>query len=235
VLDLSRFATLSFDCYGTLIDWETGIIQAMRQVLDLHSVALTDEQILDAFSRFESVAQQPPYSSYREVLTEVLERTGEEHDFRPSQDDLVHFSSSVADWPDFPDSAGALARLKRHYRLAVITNCDDDLFAASNMKLSVEFDVIVTAQQARCYKPDLTPFRIAFERIDGAPGSLLHVAQSMFHDHEPAKRLGLTTVWINRRHDRTGPGADPPAEATANLVFPDLASFAGAVETAFSR
>jgi 2-haloacid dehalogenase len=130
------------------------------------------------------------------------------------------------DWPAFPDSAAALATLRRRFALAVITNCDDDLFAASNRRLGVDFDIVVTAQQVGSYKPSVRNFEVAFERIDRPRDRILHVAQSLFHDHVPAKALGLTTCWINRRHDRPGGGATPPAEAAPDLEFPSMAAFA---------
>jgi 2-haloacid dehalogenase len=226
VFDFNSFDYLSFDVYGTLIDWESGIVAALRPILERHGLDWDDDRILDAFAGTESVAQQPPYKSYRDVLTSVLKQIGEYHGFDPEPHDLAAFSGSVPDWPAFPDSAEALQTLAKHFSLAVITNCDDDLFAASNRKLGVEFDVIMTAERAQVYKPDLRPFHLTIERIGGDASRLLHVAQSMFHDHEPAKKLGLTTVWINRRHDKPGLGATPPASAVPDLELPDLASLA---------
>jgi 2-haloacid dehalogenase len=224
--DVSQFDVLSFDVYGTLIDWETGIVTALRPILERYSLHWENDQILDAFAATESIAQQPPYSTYCEVLADVLRQIGEANGFNPEPDDLAAFAGSVPDWPAFSDSAESLAVLKQHASLAVITNCDDDLFAESNRKLGVEFDFIVTAEQARVYKPDLHPFYLMIERIGGDSRRLLHVAQSMFHDHEPAKKLGLTTVWINRRHDKPGLGATPPAQAVPDLELPDLRSLA---------
>lgn len=221
-MNFHSFNYMSFDVHGTLIDWETGIVQSLRPILRNHNLEWSDNQILEAFARNESIVQQPPYLTYRAVLSGVLERIGEQNDFHPTPDDLQSFSSSVPDWPAFPDSAESLRLLKERYRLGVITNCDDDLFAASNQKLGVEFDFIVTAEQARAYKPNRRPFELAFERIGGDRTKLLHVAQSMFHDHEPAKSLGLTTVWINRRHGKPGLGATPAASALPDLEVPDL-------------
>ena len=138
------------------------------------------------------------------------------------------FGGSVVDWPAFPDSRAALARLKERFRLGVLTNCDDDLFAASNQRLGVEFDWIVTAQQVGSYKPSEANFQALFDRLAIPRERILHVAQSLFHDHAPAKRLGLTTVWIDRRHDRPGAGATPTAKAIPDATFPDMASFAAA-------
>jgi 2-haloacid dehalogenase len=228
MIDLNRFEVMSFDCYGTLIDWETGIVQALEPILRSHGLELTDDEILTAFAAYESKAQAPPYSTYREVLSEVLERIGRQYGFNPTPDDLFSFSTSVVDWPAFPDSKAALTALKQRYKLAIITNCDDDLFAESNRKLGVEFDWIVTAEQVGSYKPDERNFHVAFERLGLPRERILHVAQSLYHDHVTAKRLGLTTVWIDRRGDRQGSGATPVANATPDEVFPDMAAFAAA-------
>ena len=144
----------------------------------------------------------------------------------PTDEEVATFASSVGDWPAFPDSAEALAALQRRFKLAVITNCDDDLFAASNRRLGVTFDWIVTAQQVGSYKPSHRNFEAAFERIDRPRDRILHVAQSLYHDHVPARELGLSSVWINRRGDRPGSGATPAAEASPDATFPDMASFA---------
>ena len=140
--------------------------------------------------------------------------------------ELTTFGGSVAGWPAFADSAAALARLRDRFRLGVITNCDDDLFAASNRRLGVTFDWIVTAQQVRRYKPHVRAFEAAFQEIGLPPRRLLHVAQSLYHDHVPAKALGLTTVWVDRRRGRAGSGATPLASAQPDLTVPDLATLA---------
>jgi 2-haloacid dehalogenase len=165
---------------------------------------------------------------YRDVLGSGLSGVASELGFEPSPEELAEFGGSVADWPAFPDSADALARLKRRYRLGVITNCDDDLFAASNEKLGVEFDWVVTAQEVGAYKPSEEGFHAAFDRIGLPRERILHVAQSLFHDHVTAKRLGLTTVWIDRRGAREGSGATPDAEAAPDATFPGMAAFAAA-------
>jgi 2-haloacid dehalogenase len=225
-IDYTNVDALTFDCYGTLIDWEAGLTDAFRPVLAAHGLATDPDDVLARYARHEAEAEAGPYRTYREVLAGGLRGVAGELGFSPSDDELAAFSASVADWPAFPDSAAALARLKRRFRLGVITNCDDDLFAASNRRLSVEFDWIVTAQQVGSYKPDEANFRFAFERLDLPRDRIVHVAQSLFHDHVPAKRLGLTTVWIDRRHDRPGSGATPPAHASPDATFPDMASFA---------
>jgi len=143
------------------------------------------------------------------------------------EDEAAAFGGSVGEWPAFADSPAALTRLARRFRLAVITNCDDDLFADSNRRLGVTFDWVITAQQVGAYKPSRRNFEVAFERIGVPRERILHVAQSLFHDHVPAKELGMTTAWIDRRHDRPGSGATPPASAVPDVVSPDMATFAG--------
>jgi 2-haloacid dehalogenase len=225
-LDLDAFDVLTFDCYGTLIDWERGLLAAMRRVLDAHGVQATDDDLLERYARQEAGLEDGPYLRYREVLARGLAGVAGELGVTPTSEELATFGGSVADWPAFPDSAAALGRLKARYTLVVITNCDDDLFAASNRQLDVEFDHVITAEQAGSYKPNHRNFAIAFERINEPRERILHVAQSLFHDHVPAKALGLSTVWVNRRHDQPGSGATPPAEVTPDLVVADVATLA---------
>lgn len=220
------FDVLTFDCYGTLIDWETGIATALREALPTLADR-SDDDLVTTFAKYESDAEVP-YQSYRDVLAQCVRAVAAEHGLEVSDEAATRFGGSVADWPAFPDSAEALARLKTRYKLAVITNCDTDLFAASNRRLGVEFDSITTAQMAGSYKPDLNNFHVAFSNLGVPPERILHVAQSLFHDHVPAKELGMTTVWIDRRHDREGFGATPPATATPDARFNDMRSFADA-------
>ncbi len=224
-LDFARIDALTFDCYGTLIDWEAGILAGLRQVLDAHGVAAPDDDLLESFATAEADLEAGPYRRYRDVLGESLQRVARVHGVETTSDEMDAFGGSVGNWPAFPDSASALARLKTRYRLGVITNCDDDLFAHSNRRLGVTFDWVVTAQQVGAYKPDPHNFETALERLGLPRERVLHVAQSLFHDHVPAKRLGLATAWIDRRRGRPGFGATPPAEATPDLVAPDMATF----------
>lgn len=230
-LDYSAFDALTFDCYGTLIDWETGIVAALRPTLAANEVNPGDDELLEAFGRTEATAEAGPYRPYREVLASCFREICSEYGIEPGDDAAGAFGGSVADWPAFPDSTAALRLLKTRFRLGVITNCDTDLFAASNARLGVEFDWVVTAQSVGSYKPDPRNFEAAFAAIAqaGIPRErILHVAQSLFHDHVAAKRFGLSTVWIDRRQGRAGAGATPPASATPDANFPDMASFAAA-------
>jgi 2-haloacid dehalogenase len=230
-LDFGAFDALTFDCYGTLIDWEAGILAGLRAALDPLGVRASDEELLEHFAVVEAAHEAGPYRHYREILGACLRELGEAYGVESGPSALAAFGGSVADWPAFPDSEGALVRLKRRFQLGILTNCDDDLFAASNRRLGVEFDWIVTAQQAGGYKPRIENFELLFERLAMPRERVLHVAQSLFHDHVPAKSLGLSTVWIDRRHDREGSGATPPADATPDARFPDMASFAAAATT----
>ena len=235
-IDFTAYDALTFDCYGTLIDWETGILNGLRPVLAAHGIERDDEALLEAYARHEAALEAGPYLIYRDVLAGSLRNLGEELGFTPSDEERQAFSGSVVDWPAFDDSADALRQLKKRFRLGVITNCDDDLFAASNRRLGVEFDWIITAQQAESYKPALRGFELAFERVDVPRERILHVAQSLFHDHVPAKQLGMTTVWIDRRAGREGFGATPPANAQPDLTLPDMRGFADlATATAAQR
>jgi 2-haloacid dehalogenase len=221
-VDPAAFDVLTFDCYGTLIDWETGIVAALRRAA---SWPCTDEELLERFGTHEAEAEAGPYRPYREVLAAAARGIARDLDVELS-DAAAAFGSSVGDWPPFADSPEALRRLAARYRLGVVTNCDQDLFAASNRRLGVRFDWVITAERVRSYKPNPRHFEVALQEIGLPKERVLHVAQSLFHDHVPAKRLGLSTVWIDRRAGRTGSGATPPAEAEPDAVFPSLAAFA---------
>jgi 2-haloacid dehalogenase len=223
-LDLSRFDALTFDCYGTLIDWESGILAGLRPVVERSGVRVPDDVLLETYAGHEARIEAGPYLRYREVLALALRGVGADLGAEVTDEDAAAFGGSVVDWPAFPDSAEALATLHARYRLGVLTNCDDDLFAGSSRRLGDPFDMVVTAQQAGAYKPSLHGFALVFERIGVPRDRILHVAQSLFHDHVPAKSLGLATVWVDRRHGRDGSGATPPAVATPDLVVPDMAT-----------
>ncbi len=227
-LDLSTVEVLTFDCYGTLIDWETGILTALRRAgSGLNDVA--DDHLLEAFARQEARLESGPWLPYRTVLEQSCDATCADFGVSPSATARASFGGSVADWPAFPDSKAAMTRLGQRFELGVITNCDDDLFALSNAKLGEPFRWIVTAEQAQSYKPSKRNFELALERIGRPREQVLHVAQSLYHDHAPAQALGWRTAWIDRRHGQAGFGATPPATATPDLVAPDMATFAGMV------
>jgi 2-haloacid dehalogenase len=230
-IDLDRFDALTFDCYGTLIDWEAGLLAAFAPIVAAHDVVVGDEELLERYAAHEARLQAGPFMRYRDLLAEALHGVGSELGFSPSDEEAARFGGSVVDWPAFPDSHDALTRLQARFRLGVLTNCDDDLFAASNQRLGVDFEWVVTAQQVGSYKPSEANFGALFARLeaDGVGRErILHVAQSRYHDHAPAKRLGMTTVWIDRRHARPGSGATPVADARPDATFPSMAAFAEA-------
>jgi 2-haloacid dehalogenase len=226
VIDFHAIDALTFDCYGTLIDWETGLLGALEPVLRAHGVTQHGNAVLELYARHEARLEAGPYAGYRHVLAGCLQGIGHDLGFTPTEAELDGFARSPAGWPAFQDSAAALARLHGRFPLGVITNCDDDLFASSQRRLRIEFDWVVTAQQVRSYKPALSVFEHALRRIGVAREHILHVAQSIFHDVVPARELGLRTVWVKRRQDRQGFGATPPATATPDLTVPDLRTLA---------
>ncbi|MEW5796210.1 MAG: haloacid dehalogenase type II [Candidatus Zixiibacteriota bacterium] len=224
MLRYNQFEVLSFDCYGTLVDWETGILLAVKPVLRVHGVTVPDDTILETYAAIESDIEAGPYQSYRNVLRQAMAKMCERFGFEAGDSEHIVIANSLTGWPPFEDTISALKALKNRYRLAIISNVDDELFEGTNRRLGVDFDHIVTAAQAGAYKPSLHVFDFALKRIGCPAERLLHVAQSLYHDHAPAKKLGLSTVWIDRRHDRPGSGATPEAVATPDATFSDLAS-----------
>lgn len=225
-MDFSRFSTISFDCYGTLIEWEAGILPAIRALLGRHHCPQPDATILELYGEFEAEAESGPYQSYRKVLESVVERFGKRLGFQPAASDLRVLHESVPSWPPFPDTTSAVQQLRKHYKLAVISNIDDDLFASTRKHLGVEFDAVITAQQAQSYKPSINNFRLALQELSVSPDRLLHVGQSIYHDVVPAQSLGIATVWVNRRSARPGVGAVRPAVGKPDLEVPDLQTLA---------
>ncbi len=226
MLNFDKYKVLTFDCYGTLIDWETGILNALQPVLIAHNIKVRQDDALELFGELEAAREHGAFKPYREILQDVLADMGARLEFKPTAEQLRAFGGSVEHWPVFPDSADALAQLKRRYKLVILSNVDDDLFAFSAKKLGVAFDDVITAQQCQSYKPSLNNFFIAKQRVGVAQDEWLHVAQSLFHDIAPAKQMGLDTVWVNRRWDKQGGGATPPTEATPDVEVKSLAALA---------
>lgn len=224
-MDFSRFQTISFDCYGTLINWEAGILPALRSVLANHVQTLPDAQILELYGEFEFEAEST-YQNYRKVLEAVVRRFGEQFGFQPSALEVRSLHESLQQWPPFDDTVAALKKLHQKYKLAIISNTDDDLFAETQKLLQVKFDYVITAQQAKSYKPSLNNFKLALERIGTGPDRLLHAAQSVYHDVIPGQSMGIATVWVNRKSARPGVGAVRKADAKPDLEVPDLATLA---------
>lgn len=231
---LRDFDVLTFDCYGTLIDWESGIATALMPLVARAGITADRDAVLGTFAR-EEVTQQTetPDMAYSDVLTAVHGRLARV--WGVAADDAVdrRFGASVPDWPAFPDTAGALAYLKRHFRLIILSNVDRASFAGSLPRLGVAFDAVYTAQDIGSYKPDPRNFRYLLDRLaeQAIPSSrVLHVAQSLFHDHAPANTAGLASAWIDRRHDQTGWGATaaPPDGVRWDLRFRSLEELAEA-------
>jgi 2-haloacid dehalogenase len=220
-LQPDRYRTLSFDCYGTLIDWENGILGFLQPLLDSYDVHVIDEWILQFFSQREP-EEEAKGGRYRDVLTRVLESFGTRLAFIPGADVLSAFADSIEYWQPFDDTVPALRRLQRKYQMAVISNIDDDLFELTRRRLGIRFDHVITAQQVGAYKPDRQMFDAALNMLEGP---VLHVAQSRYHDIAPALELGLDAVWINRG----GPSAAKDVEVTPSATFENLQALADAL------
>ncbi len=225
-MDFRRFTTISFDCYGTLIDWESGILPVLRRLLALHDQSLADAALLELYGEFEAEAESGRYQNYRDVLQSVVLAFARRLNFEATPAEIRSLHESVPSWPPFPDTVAALHQLKRRFKLAVISNIDDDLFAATRNHLDVEFDAIITAQQAQSYKPSSRNFELALRTLALPPERLLHAGQSIYHDVVPAQSLGISAVWVNRKSARPGIGAVRAATGKPDLEVPDVATLA---------
>jgi 2-haloacid dehalogenase len=228
--ELTRYKALTFDCYGTLIDWESGILQALAPLRRAAERQFSDNDVLERYARAESRVQAREYKRYRAVLKEVALEMAEFLKVGPGPRDDNAIADSIGTWEPFPDTVDALGTLGNHYRLAIVSNIDDELFELSAKHLEVPFDFVITSEQVGSYKPSHNNFNRAVERTGLPKDRILHVAQSLYHDIKPASEIGLATVWVNRRKGRAGSGATHPAEATPTLEVPDLATLARLVE-----
>jgi 2-haloacid dehalogenase len=237
-MKLTDFRVLTFDCYGTLIDWESGIFQALQPLLGRGGIRLDREAALAEFARHESAQEhETPGMIYSDLLAAVHARLAAAWGIPATAADHAEFGRSVPEWPAFPDSAASLQYLKRFYKLVILSNVDRESFKGSNRRLQVEFDAIYTAQDIGSYKPDLRNFHHMLERLAAtgiAKGDILHTAQSLFHDHAPAKQVGLASAWIDRRHAAQGWGATmpPPSGTSYDFRFDSLADMVKAHEAA---
>lgn len=222
-MKLTDFKALSFDCYGTLIDWETGMVEALTPLTSKVDKQLSRDEILEAHARHESSQQsQTPNKVYRDLLPIVYRRLAEEWRVSVSWDECYSYGQSVKNWPAFPDSANALQYLTKHYKLIILSNVDNESFVGSHKKLNVEFDAIYTAEDVGSYKPSDKNFDYMLDKLKTLgieKGDILHTAESMFHDHVPANRYGLASCWIYRRHDKDGYGATMPPENAPKYDF----------------
>lgn len=231
---LSDFKVLTFDCYGTLIDWETGMIAALEPLTSKVTPAPSRNTILEAHARAESMQQRfTPAKNYREILATVYKRLADEWQVPVTWEECQTYGRSVGDWPAFPDTAEALAYLKKHYKLVILSNVDNASFALSNRRLGVAFDAIYAAEDIGTYKPDPRNFEYMLEnlaRLGLGKKDILHTAESMFHDHGPANKVGLASAWIYRRHADEGFGAtmNPGAMPRVDFKFTSMAELAKA-------
>lgn len=219
---LTEKEVLTFDCYGTLIDWETGIIQAFRPIFEAQGLSIHEDDILERYGKEEARAEAGSYQPYTQILATAMQGVCAQFKIPPTSDVVDQFVNSIANWPAFSDTPEALKALQQRFKLVVVSNIDDELFALSQVKLGVTFNDVITAQQVKSYKPALAHFQVALQRINLPLDRILHVAQSLFHDHVPAKQMGLQTVWVNRRTGKSGSGATPAAQAMPDLEVPDL-------------
>jgi 2-haloacid dehalogenase len=236
---LAEFEVLSFDCYGTLIDWETGLWDALQPLLMANRTdEVTREGALGAIAELESAQQaETPRMLYSQILENVHRGLAKRYGLKTSIELDRAYGASVPHWPAFPDSADALRRLKRRYKLVILSNVHREGFAASNRKLGVEFDAVYTAEDIGSYKPDPRNFEHMIERLNrdlGAPSSaVLHTAQSLFHDHVQARAFGIANAWIDRQRLAEGGGWGATAEVAerpqVDFRFPTLAAMAGSL------
>jgi 2-haloacid dehalogenase len=228
MLDFNPFQILTFDCYGTLINWEEGILRCLHRILAAHGKDTDDATTLQLYGDFEAHAEDGAYRRYRDVLQSVVQRFGEQLGFAPTEQEVKSLPESLPLWKPWPDTVSALSELQRRFRLAIVSNVDDDLFAATQPQLGVEFDQVITAEQAQAYKPSLKIFELALSRVGVPAHRVLHVGQSLYHDVLPAQSLGLATVWVKRPSARKGVGAVKAAEARPDLQVSSLAELAAA-------
>jgi len=231
-MKLSDFKILTFDTYGTLIDWESGIYNALEPLLDKVPVKLHRDEVLELFAEFEMQQQaETPSQVYSSLLADVARSIAKKWQIKISEEEAYTFGRSVKHWPAFDDSIETLNYLRRHYLMATVTNCDRISYMGSNARLEIEWDAIYTAQDIGFYKPNLRNFEYMFERarrdLGVLPHEILHVAQSLTHDMVPATSMGMTKVWINRRHNQEGLGATAPpqGEYTIEWEFNSMADF----------
>jgi 2-haloalkanoic acid dehalogenase type II len=231
---LADFKVLTFDCYGTLVDWERGMFEAIAPLAARAKKPLSRDAVLEAHARHESAQQiATPAMRYSELLAVVYKRLAEEWGVAAAWEECLAYGNSIKDWPAFPDSAEALAYLRQHYKLAILSNVDNASFAHSNTKLAVAFDAVYTAQDIGSYKPAARNFDYMLEKLAGlgiAKSEILHTAESLFHDHAPANKHGLASCWIHRRHAQQGFGAtlNPGAIPRHSFRFESLADFVAA-------
>jgi putative hydrolase of the HAD superfamily len=242
-MNFGEFRVLTFDCYGTLIDWETGILAVLRPWAGRAGISASDAELLGAFGEAESAAEHDlPTALYPDVLRATHARIAKHFGAsigKSAPADLEAadlLGKSVGDWPAFSDTSDALKRLQRRFKLIVVSNVDRESFARTQKKLGIIFDAVVTAEEVGAYKPDAKMFRRALEvakEFGAAPENILHVAQSLYHDHVPATSFGLKTVWVKRPSKRGEFGAarEPGVDVQPDLVVHSMQELADVIES----
>ena len=226
MVDFDDFRVITFDCYGTLIDWETGILGWLRPMLERQGLSVDDQLLLETYAQAESEIEAGPYKRYREVLAEVVRRFGRRFKFETSAAEQAALADSIQGWEPFPDTNDALRRLKTKYKLGIISNIDDELFAWSSAKMGDVFDFVITAQQVGSYKPSRRNFEAALKRIGLPKAQMLHAAESLYHDIAPTREMGIRNVWVHRRAGKEGFGATKAAVAKPDVKVKSLRELA---------
>lgn len=230
MLDFEKYGALTFDCYGTLIDWEAGIAGALQSVMRAHGRRVSDAELMELYAEVEREGKSGEYRRYREVLRATVRGICTRLRIAPSRSEVECLADSLGDWQPFDDTVDALERLKTRYRLCIVSNVDDDLFAGTARTLGVDFDYIVTAEQVGSYKPSHNNFAMAIERMGIPKERVLHVAESVKLDIEAAKSFGMDAVWVNRHAglEREGSASGNPSsgDSGADLEVPDLKTLA---------
>lgn len=225
IVDLRRKSTLTFDCYGTLVDWERGIVDAFRSIIGQRATGTSDSELLDAFLEIDWRLIAGPFRPYSDILAtaarEVLSRLG----IRIGKEDETAFVHSVPSWPLFPETLPSLKRLSKRFRLAIISNIDDYLIEGTLKSLHVPFSTVVTSEQARCYKPSAGIFQVALGELGESPDKIVHVAEGLC-EAAPARQLGMGSVWV-RRSTRSDDGSG----ATPHLTVPNLTTLVDVAES----
>lgn len=231
MLNFGRFSHISFDCYGTLIDWESGILATLMPLMAHHGVEMDAANLLEAYAEAEEWAErqfvgpseEQAHKSYRAVLGETVSALGNRFGFAPTVEERGLLAERLPTWPPFGDTIESLTKLATRYELVVLSNIDRDLFAGTQDRLGVNFSAVISAEELEIYKPAPLFFEMAHERLAVPKHEWLHVAQSCFHDIAPAQAYGLSTVRVDRRHGSEGSGATPPSAAVADLTCRSLA------------
>lgn len=226
LMPLDSIRLITFDCYGTLIDWESGMLRALRPLFSGAKRSISDAEILEQYGEAEADLESGPYLRYRDILARAARRVGKKFGAEISEQQARDFAASVALWEPFPDTAGALQALSRKFKIGIISNIDDDLFASSKPKLQAAFEVVVTAEQVGSYKPSLRNFEEVQRRTGIAKEEWLHAGQSIYHDVVPATKIGIESVWVNRPSARPDVGAVRKATAQPTYQVSSVADLA---------